>query len=274
MVTALVCNDHSLDAIAAALCEHYGLAIKQQWPDDGEYHLSLTLQGLSLQQQAADKSAVTVDFCAGANAHRRRFGGGKGQDIAKAIGIGRYVPSVADLTAGLGRDAFVLASLGCQVTALERHPVVAALLSDGLSRAGNRHLPAPWQALQALRPVLVDDETRNVVQRIQLQHIGAKDWLQQQPDNSVDVIYLDPMFAHDGRQKAQVKKDMQAFRHVVGQDDDADELLHEALRVARCRCAVKRARKAPPLAGQAPTYALTGKANRFDVYAKAKVEAP
>ena len=40
-----------------------------------------------------------------------------------------------DATAGLGRDAFVLASLGCQVTLIERVPAVAALLENGIERA-------------------------------------------------------------------------------------------------------------------------------------------
>jgi 16S rRNA (guanine1516-N2)-methyltransferase len=35
---------------------------------------------------------------------------------------------------GLGKDAFVLASLGCRVTLVERNPVVHALLRDGLDR--------------------------------------------------------------------------------------------------------------------------------------------
>ena len=55
-----------------------------------------------------------------------KFGGGKGQDIAKAVGLNKGVkPSVLDATGGLGRDAFVLASLGCNVTMIERSPVVA-----------------------------------------------------------------------------------------------------------------------------------------------------
>ncbi|GHM54843.1 hypothetical protein ECZU51_35130 [Escherichia coli] len=52
--------------------------------------------------------------------------------MAKAVGIkGDYLPDVVDATAGLGRDAFVLASVGCRVRMLERNPVVAALLDDG-----------------------------------------------------------------------------------------------------------------------------------------------
>ncbi|MGL4755264.1 MAG: class I SAM-dependent methyltransferase, partial [Aeromonadaceae bacterium] len=79
--------------------------------------------------------AVYVDFVGGAVAHRRKFGGGRGQSIAKAVGLKSGAnPSVVDATAGLGRDAFVLASLGCRVLMLERSPVVAALLQDGLVR--------------------------------------------------------------------------------------------------------------------------------------------
>ena len=86
---------------------------------------------------------VFVDFVAGAMAHRRKFGGGRGEAIAKAVGIkGAELPSVIDATAGLGRDAFVLASIGCQVRLVERHPVVyfaiAGWTQPRLSRCRNR----------------------------------------------------------------------------------------------------------------------------------------
>ena len=44
-------------------------------------------------------------------------------------------PRVLDATAGLGRDAFVLARLGCTLTLIERQPLIAALLEDALQRA-------------------------------------------------------------------------------------------------------------------------------------------
>ncbi|MFQ3339464.1 MAG: 16S rRNA (guanine1516-N2)-methyltransferase, partial [Colwellia sp.] len=84
--------------------------------------------------------AIKVDFVEGAVAHRRKFGGGRGQDIAKAVGLKHgFTPHVLDATAGLGRDAFVLAGLGCKLTLLERMPVVAALLDDGIERAKLHH---------------------------------------------------------------------------------------------------------------------------------------
>ncbi|MCB1616251.1 MAG: class I SAM-dependent methyltransferase, partial [Pseudomonadales bacterium] len=58
---------------------------------------------------ASGKGAIFVDFAGGKNCHRRQFGGGKSQSIAKAVGIrSGFFPSVLDVTAGFGADAFVL----------------------------------------------------------------------------------------------------------------------------------------------------------------------
>ena len=125
--------DPALDAAAAAWAERLHL------PLAGEAELALQLgpQGLQLVDLADDAPGpVRVDFVEGAVAHRRLFGGGAGQMIAKAVGLLPGIrPTVVDATAGLGRDAFVLAQLGCSVTLIERNPLVAALLEDGLQRA-------------------------------------------------------------------------------------------------------------------------------------------
>lgn len=255
MVNWLVVLAPDLQPQAQQLAHSYDLTVTAQFPHQEQYYLCLDHTGLSLRSPQQPKSHVQIDFVAGANAHRRKFGGGLGQDIAKAVGVSaRYQPSVFDATAGLGRDAFVLASLGCQVTAFERHPCIAALLADGLMRAQS------------------DAETAAITACIQLHYGSSLQQLAQQAQISQpDVIYLDPMFAQEGKQKAQVKKDMAAFHTLVGHDDDADLLLALALANARCRVVVKRARHAPALANQAPSYQLLGKSNRFDVYALAKV---
>jgi 16S rRNA (guanine1516-N2)-methyltransferase len=192
--------------------------------------------------------AIRADFVGGAAAHRRRFGGGSGQMIARAAGLRAGVrPSVLDATAGLGRDAFVLAGLGCEVMLIERHPLIAALLEDGLRRA------------------LADSATAPIVARMYL-HVGdalvsMRNWSGEAPQ----IIYLDPMFpARD--KSALVKKEMRAFRLLVGDDDDASALLAVALSLASCRVVVKRSRRAPVLGGLVPGYVLEGKSSRFDVY--------
>lgn len=194
---------------------------------------------------------LSVDFTAGKAAHRRRFGGGRGQLVAKACGLSKGVsPSIVDATAGLGRDAFVLASLGAQVLLIERVAAIAALLEDGLKRA------------------LKHSETADIAARMMLAHGDAAQSLAQLVASACftpQVIHLDPMFPH--REKsALVKKEMRLFRELAGDDNDASRLLEAALDVATHRVVVKRPRKAPPIAGPAPQHTLEGKTSRYDLY--------
>jgi 16S rRNA (guanine1516-N2)-methyltransferase len=252
---SLVCLADAPIDVVTSLTERYGLLVvgNEHLTRPG-FHLVLEPSGLFLQEGAGGKARVQVDFAAGANAHRRKFGGGLGQDIAKAVGVtGRFKPRVLDATAGLGRDSFVLGSLGCSVLACERHPVVAALLEDGLQRAAR------------------DPDTADIVGRITLKFGPATEFTESDMALRPEVVYLDPMFADDAKGSAQVKKDMQAFRTLVGADEDADDLLDWALSVARCRVVIKRGRKAAPLGNRAADYSITGKSNRFDVFSLSKV---
>ena len=195
-----------------------------------------------------DLGAVYVDFVEGAVAHRRKFGGGRGQSIAKAVGLKSGLnPLVVDATAGLGRDAFVLASLGCQVVMLERSPIVAALLADGLTRAYQDPEIGGWMR-----------------ERMSLRHGSALSQLQQL-EFRPDVVYLDPMFPHK-KKSALVKKEMRVFQSLVGPDLDADALLPAALAVASKRVVVKRPDYAGWLNERKPSSCIETKNNRFDLY--------
>lgn len=221
----------------------------QQLVADAPFVLVWGEQHLELRKLDEPKlGPVFVDFVEGAVAHRRKFGGGRGQSIAKAVGLKAGAnPTVVDATAGLGRDAFVLASLGCQVTMLERHPVVAALLADGLQRAQQDSEIGGW-----------------VSERMSLRSGSALENLQQL-GFTPDVVYLDPMFPH--RQKsALVKKEMRVFQSLVGADLDADALLPAALAVAGKRVVVKRPDYAGYLNEMTPSMSIETKSNRFDVY--------
>lgn len=190
--------------------------------------------------------AISVDFVDGAVAHRRKFGGGRGQDIAKAVGLKHgFQPHVLDATAGLGRDGFLLASLGCKVTLMERMPIVAALLDDGIERAK------------------IHNEVADIVANMLL--IQASSIESMSLANQVDVVYLDPMYPHKEK-SALVKKEMRVFQSLVGADLDADNLLAPALELATYRVVVKRPSYAPPLADKKPSMSINMKKNRFDVY--------
>lgn len=232
---------------AQALATQLGL------PLDGEAEFSLQIgdQGLQLQEHGPGAAgAVRVDFVEGALAHRRLQGGGTGQMIAKAVGIQPGVrPNILDATAGLGRDAFVLAQLGCEVTMIERQPLIAALLADGIQRG------------------LADGEVAPIMERMHLLVGNAIALMQSWEKDAPQVIYVDPMFPHRDKSSL-VKKEMRVFRPLVGDDDDAPQLLQAALALASHRVVVKRPRKAPCIAGATPSYVLEGKSSRFDIYAR------
>ncbi|MFT6914794.1 MAG: 16S rRNA (guanine1516-N2)-methyltransferase [Motiliproteus sp.] len=210
--------------------------------------LCVGASGLAVQHAGRKAPGpVRVDFLGGTVAHRRLFGGGAGQQIAKAIGIKQGIrPQVADLTAGLGRDSFVLATLGCRVQLVERAPVVGLLLEDGLERAK------------------FDPEVGPIITDMSLHQGDALAWLSA-VQTAPEVIYLDPMFPHSEK-SAQVKKEMLLFRDLVGADADASVLLETALQSVQYRVVVKRPRKAPTLNDRKPSFSLDGKSGRFDVY--------
>lgn len=200
---------------------------------------------------------VVVDFLSGAASFRRSHGGGTGQLVAKAIGLKkRRDLSVWDATAGLGRDAFALASLGARVTLFERHEAVQALLQDGFSRLS----------------LSADQELSAINARMMLccHSIPASANTVAWPP---DVIYLDPMFP-ERTKSAKVKKEMTLFHDLVGTDPDADDLLEPALALANYRVVVKRPKGAPELAGRKPSLTMQGKSSRFDIYTHKAIPDP
>lgn len=216
---------------------------------DSSLALVLTEERLELRKLDEPKlGAIAVNFVDGTMAHRRKFGGGRGEAVAKAVGIkGDYLPTVIDATAGLGRDAFVLAAVGCKVLLVERNPIVAALLEDGLNRAYQD--PEIGSFMQE-RMILAD--VRNIS-------------LLEPQLNAADVVYLDPMYPHK-QKSALVKKEMRVFQHLVGADLDSNDFFLPAKALAKKRVVVKRPDYAPFLADQKPDFSHTTKNHRFDIY--------
>ena len=235
-----------LEAEARALAARLDLPLVNDVQDALLY---LTGERLELRQTGPNAPGpVYADFTAGRADYRRKHGGGRGQLLAKAVfPKGAPVPTVIDATAGLGRDAFVLASLGARVTLLERSPIIGALLDDALRRAYN-------------------SEIASVAARMTL-HVGdAANYLGEITEaERPDAIYLDPMYPHTNKQALQ-KKEMQLFRQLIGQDEDAAGLLAAARRVALKRVVVKRPAGAPFLGDLQPQGKLESKNTRFDLY--------
>ena len=246
----LLCPNPALNARAEALCERFGLPRLKQAPA-ADYVLHLDNTGLELRAPDTREGApVQVDFVGGAVGHRLRFGGGRGQPLARAAGVKPgFDPVIWDATAGLGRDAFVLASVGCKVTLCERSPVLAALLDDGLQRATLNADISNWvSARMALRFADSTSALRTLDEAM-----------------FPDTVYLDPMYP-PGKSSVLVKKEIRALQHLLGEDNDSQALFEVALAVARRRVVVKRPRRAGPLHDRAPSTSIESKKTRYDIY--------
>lgn len=246
--TVVVCAEAGRRTEAERLARMLGIALVERVPAEPGW-LVLVLTGARLQLQVSGPEApgaVYADFLGGRTGWRGRHAAPADEALARAAGVrGGGRPDVIDTTAGLGRDAFVLAAMGCRVTLVERHPVVAALLADALARAAAE----PRAAGVAARMELIRGDARGVL-----------------ATRAADVVLVDPM--HPPRRKAAaVRKEMRVLRALVGADDDSDALLAAALTAARRRVVVKRPRGVGLLAGPQPSGAVEGVSTRFDIYA-------
>ena len=249
---AILCKDDSRQAEAEKLAKILNIPhIQNPSASEGENIKALLIlekDHLSLELTANDAPGpIFVDFIRGPLEYRHRFGGGKKQLIARAVGIKpKEKLVVLDLTAGLGRDAFVLAALGCDVVMCEKSAIIHALLQDGLTRASSEN----WFQQLSLKLVFADS----------LHYLS-----QLHSENFPDVIYLDPMFP-DLNKSALNKKEMRILKEIVGDDLDSAQLLQCALSKAKKRVVVKRAKSAPAIDNQKPDIIFEGKSSRFDVY--------
>lgn len=243
-------NESYLHSIAASLKLPL-VSRLAELPVDAGFYLTLEENILCLTSLAADeKIVINVNFSSGSSMHRRIQGGGKNQALGKAIGLNKKPdPYVLDATAGLGKDAFVMASLGCTVKMVERSPIVGALLQDGLTRGAK------------------DADIASLIRNMSLKVADSVEYMQ---SNSLlhdppDVVYLDPMYP-ERKKSAKVKKEMQALQQLLGHGDDLQLLLDAALACATKRVVVKRPKGAEPLSARMPTHTINSKKTRFDIY--------
>ena len=206
-------------------------------------------EGLGLLRVEQRERPLAVEFVAGRQGWRGAQDRFRHELVVKSCLTGlaaEGVPSVVDATAGLGRDAFLLACAGARVTLVERQPVMAALLRDGLQRL-TRAMPE-----LAERMTLLEGEAA--------QHLAdLSGW--------PDCVLLDPMFPL--RQKsAAVKKELVILQQLESPPtaDQEETLLAAARAATNERVVVKRPLRAPVLAGETPAYQRAGKTVRFDVY--------
>ncbi|MDE0309619.1 MAG: class I SAM-dependent methyltransferase [Acidiferrobacterales bacterium] len=158
--------------------------------------------------------------------------------------VGRKIKTVLDGTAGLGSDTLLLARMGYRVTAIERSPVFAALVCDGVDRI-NAVSPD-----MSIRSYFAD--TREVLQQFH---------------ERFDAVYLDPMYPEGRKSSVKVARPLTVMRKFCKDDDsDAEELLGATISWARHRVIVKRPNYSQPLMPERLSMSMRGKLVRYDIY--------
>ena len=190
---------------------------------------------------------LKCSFIEGPILHRLKYGKGRGQNLAKAVGFKfNKNRTIIDATAGLGYDAFILASLGANVTLIERSEKIYDLLKAAISEAK-----------------LYGGEISKIVNRMNLLFGDSIDIL---PKIAPEVILIDTMYK-DRKKSALVKNDMRLVREVVGSDSDHVELINVALNNASKRVVIKQPRYAETLDNiKGCSHQILGKTIRYDVY--------
>ena len=189
---------------------------------------------------------VYIDFSAADMVYRRKSG--HNEPLGRAKGDKR--PTVFDATAGLGRDAFVLADLGCSVTLSEQSAPLCYLLEQA----------------RELALMSANDKVVEAVSRMRVLRGDSR----QQAVEGFDVIYIDPMFPERGKTAA-VKKDLATVQALHAHSSVAnapEDLVVWAMAQPVERVVIKRPVKAPVLGTVKPSHSITGKTVRFDVMVK------
>ena len=201
-----------------------------------------------------EKAALQIDFVHGKLGHRRRYGGGRNQDLCRAVGLNRKPDlCVADATAGQGRDAFVMALNGATVSGQEKNPILASMLN--------------W-SLGCATTMATEVQDADLIAALERLSFSKADSAKHLTSQAFEVVYLDPMFPERDK-SAKVKKEMQILHLLLSGDASSDEELFESCwSAAEARLVVKRPQKAPALAGRKPHHQILGKTIRYDVYVK------
>ncbi len=202
------------------------------------------------QNVSSDLMPMGLDFSSGKFAHRLRQTKMQREPLARACGFTKgRIPQIVDATAGLGQDGMLLAAMGAEVTMIEQHPLMHALLDDALVRA----MSGP-------------DWLQKTVSRVTLVHSDSMDWLRQRPS---EVVYLDPMYPEHGHQRsAKVKKGMQLLRLLPDTVTDHSALFDAAYQSFNQRLVVKRPNWAEALSSQPRHASYDSKTHHYDIYIK------
>lgn len=211
-------------------------------PESKKFFFHFKVEADQVLVTDAQGRKLKIDFDENHLDYNRRGHRGKNELLAKALGWSKGCRRILDLSVGLGIDSVFLTQLGFTVEGVERSPVLYALLKSAFEKTSKAELKDYrlhyGEALHFLR------ENNGKLQ--------------------MDGIYFDPMYPHK-KKSALPKQEMMVFRDLVGSDEDAAEVLKEALLWPVQRVVVKRPLHAEELL-PGVRHSFEGKVVRYDTY--------
>lgn len=131
--------------------------------------------------------------------------------------------SVLDCTLGLATDAivasFIVGHTG-KVVGIEASSIIAFIANYGLQHFNHK-----------------EECITKALRRIQVQHMNCLEALRALPNNSFDIVYLDPMF----RQPIYSSSNLKPLRYLADNSPLTEGTITDACRVAKKRVVIKEA---------------------------------
>lgn len=235
-----VLSSSATDPKALQWSQFFKCPLNPAIPENYFFNFHVGPEGVYVRDQ--EKRLLEIDFEKNHLDYERKGHRGKNELIAKALGVAKGYRKVLDLSVGLGVDSVFLTQLGFDVTGVERSPVLYALLKEAFAKT-----------------------TKSYLHSYQLHFADSLQFLKEHKGQlAIDSIYFDPMYPHK-KKSALPKQEMVVFRDLVGHDDDAAEVLKEALTWPVQRVVVKRPMQAEELL-PGVRHSYEGKVVRYDTY--------
>ena len=225
----------------AKLSKSLGLPLVKATPDS--YYLALEKgQWIVRDGRQGRNFFIRIDLDTDLGVLKKQKLNPKKDLLSRALGVPRqnnYL--VLDGTLGFARDAVHMIACGAQVVGYEKHPITFLLLESALHQAAEvqKHL--------------------SIFQGDCL--LGVKAQL-----DTVDCVYLDPMF-ENVKKKSAPKKSLAFLREISPVDVDVQRVIEGAIGLGIKRLVVKRPINSDHLYGK-PNIVYEGKLIRYDVYTR------
>ena len=125
---------------------------------------------------------------------------------------------ILDCTMGLAGDSILLSYYGHNVTAIEKNNIIFLITNTGLNEYNSQN-----------------EKINDAMRKITTYNCDCLDFLKNSPENSYDVIYVDPMFSHNITES----NNLAGITTLADTTFPFDEFLEGAFRVGRKKIIIK-----------------------------------